>query len=125
MEKSRSCGQAHARKTSRAFCAVLIASCAHTQATGGTSRTTHLLALMKQGDGAFDARDFDTVDTIHHPDMVAYITGLPEPVYGRETHSGAMLQILCSFPDIRVNNQFGSGDSITMVTNVTEPSPAK
>src|SRR5215467_5021978 len=49
-----------------------------------TSRTARLLALMKKGDDAFNARDFATVDTVHHPDMVAYVTGLAEPIYGRE-----------------------------------------
>jgi len=48
-----------------------------------TSRTAHLLALMKNGDDAFNARDFAAVDRVHHPDMVAYITGLAAPVYGR------------------------------------------
>jgi hypothetical protein len=44
-----------------------------------TSRTARLLALMKKGDDAFNARDFATVDTIHHPELVAHITGLSEP----------------------------------------------
>jgi hypothetical protein len=79
---------------------------------------------MKTGDDAFNARDFATVDTVHHPDMVAHITGLSEPVYGREAHSGAMAQLLAAFPDIHVHCdpyaiQFGSGDWITVVTNVT------
>jgi hypothetical protein len=32
-------------------------------------RTAHLLALMKKGDDAFNARDFAAVDAIHHPDI--------------------------------------------------------
>jgi SnoaL-like polyketide cyclase len=92
--------------------------------TDTTSRTTHLLALMKKGDDAFNARDFAAVDEIHHPDMVAYITGLAEPVYGREAHAAAMAQMLRVFPDIHVDNdpypvQFGSGDWITVVTRAT------
>jgi ketosteroid isomerase-like protein len=59
-----------------------------------TSRTARLLALMKKGDDAFNARDFAAVDAVHHPDMVAYITGLAEPVYGREAHAAAMQQLL-------------------------------
>ena len=55
--------------------------------------------------------------------MVAYITGLAEPIYGSEEHSAAMQQFLRSFPDMHVNTpypiQFGSGDWITVVTNVT------
>ena len=43
--------------------------------TNTATRTAHLLALMKKGDDAFNARDFATVDTVHHPDMVAYIPG--------------------------------------------------
>jgi hypothetical protein len=87
------------------------------------SRTARLLALMMKGDDAFNARDFATVDTIHHPELVAHITGLSEPVYGREAHSAAMAQMVAAFPDIHVNTpypiKFGSGDWITVVTNVT------
>jgi hypothetical protein len=50
-----------------------------TTTTHDTGRTAHLLALMKKGDDAFNARDFATVDTVHHPDMIAYIPGLAEP----------------------------------------------
>ncbi len=92
--------------------------------TTDTSRTAHLLALMKKGDDAFNARDFATVDTVHHPDMVAYIPGLAEPVYGKEAHAAAMQQFLRIFPDMHVYSdpypiQFGSGDWITVVTNAT------
>jgi hypothetical protein len=79
---------------------------------------------MKKGDDAFNARDFATVDTVHHPDMIAYITGLAEPVYGKEAHAAAMQQFLRIFPDMHVNSdpypiQFGAGDWITVVTNAT------
>src|SRR6266550_4395790 len=91
--------------------------------THTTSRTEHLRELMTKGDDAFNARDWEAVDTVHHPDMVAFITGLAEPVYGREAHSAAMQQFLRSFPDMHVDTpypiQFGSGDWITVVTNVT------
>jgi hypothetical protein len=91
--------------------------------TENTSRTAHVIDLMTKGDNAFNARDWDTVDTVHHPDMVAYITGLAEPIYGSKAHSAAMQQFLRSFPDMHVNTpypiQFGSGDWITVVTNVT------
>jgi ketosteroid isomerase-like protein len=63
-----------------------------TTTTEGTSRTAHLLALMKKGEDALNARDFAAVDEIHHPDMVAYIPGLAKPVYGREAHAAAMQQ---------------------------------
>ena len=95
-----------------------------TTTTHSTSRTAHLLALMKKGDDAFNARDFAAVDEVHHPEMVAHITGLAEPVYGREAHAAAMQQFLRSFPDMHVHSdpypiQFGSGDWITVVTNAT------
>ena len=95
-----------------------------TTTTRGTSRTAHLLTLMKRGDDAFNARDFAAADQVHNPEMVAYITGLAEPVYGREAHAAALQQFLRIFPDIHVGNdpypiQFGSGDWITVVTNAT------
>jgi len=92
--------------------------------TDTNSRTARLLALMKKGDDAFNARDFAAVDEVHHPDMIAYITGLAEPVYGKEAHAAAMQQMLRIFPDMHVYSdpypiQFGSGDWITVVTNST------
>jgi ketosteroid isomerase-like protein len=91
--------------------------------TTHSSRTAQLIARMTAGDDAFNARDFDAVDAVHHPDMVAYITGLAAPVYGREAHAAAMQQMLRIFPDMHVNTpypvQFGSGDWITVVTHAT------
>ncbi len=92
-----------------------------TTATEGTSRTAHLLALMKKGDDAFNARDFAAVDEVHHPDMVAYIPGLAEPVYGKEAHAAAMQQMLRIFPDMHVYSdpypiQFGSGDQLIVIS---------
>ncbi|HEX2702296.1 MAG TPA: ester cyclase [Solirubrobacteraceae bacterium] len=93
-------------------------------ATQITSRTEHLLELMKQGDDAFNDRDFAAMDAVHHPDMIAYVTGNAEPLYGRAAHAAAMKQFFGMFPDVHVDNdpypvQFGSGDWITVVTNVT------
>jgi len=91
--------------------------------TPNTSRTAHLLALMKKGDDAFNARDLAAVDAVHHPNMIAYIPGNAEPIYGREAHAAAMEQLVRMFPDIHVNTpypiQFGSGDWITVVTHAT------
>jgi len=91
--------------------------------TQGTSRTARLLALMKKGDDAFNDRDFEVVDAVHHPDMVAFIPGNAEPIYGRVAHAAAMRQLIRMFPDIHVHTpypiQFGSGDWITVVTNAT------
>jgi ketosteroid isomerase-like protein len=78
---------------------------------------------MTKGDEAFNARDFEAVDGVHHPNVIAFITGLAEPVYGREAHAAALQQFLRSFPDMHVNTpypiQFGSGDWITVVTHAT------
>ena len=91
--------------------------------TPNAIRTEHLLELMTKGDNAFNARNWDTVDTVHDANMIAYITGLAEPIYGKDAHSAAMQQFVKSFPDMHVNTpypiQFGSGDWITVVTNVT------
>ena len=88
-----------------------------------SSRSAHLLELMTDGDNAVNARDFDAVDAVHDPDMVAFITGLAEPLHGREAHAAAMQQFLRSFPDMRVDTpypiQFGSGDWLTVVTQAT------
>ena len=88
-----------------------------------SSRSAHLLELMTDGDNAFNARDFDAVDAVHDPDMVAFITGLAEPLHGREAHAAAMQPFLRSFPDMRVDTpypiQFGSGDWLTVVTQAT------
>jgi hypothetical protein len=92
--------------------------------TQDTSRTAHLLALMKKGDDAFNARDYGAVDQVHHPDMVAHITGNPAPIYGRDAHAAAMQQMLRIFPDMHVYSdpypiQFGSGSWITVITRAT------
>jgi hypothetical protein len=76
--------------------------------TENTSRTAHLLDLMKQGDDAFNSRDFAAMEAIHRPDMIAHVTGSAEPIYGREAHAEAMKQMFGMFPDW-----------ITVVTNVT------
>jgi SnoaL-like polyketide cyclase len=87
------------------------------------SRTAHLLELMAKGDNAFNDRDFETVDTVHDPDMIAYIPGSPEPIYGSKAHAAAMQAFLRIFPDMNVNLpypiQFGSGDWITVITNAS------
>jgi SnoaL-like polyketide cyclase len=91
--------------------------------TDSTTRTERLLALMTEGDDLFNARDWAALEAVHHPDMVAHITGAADPIYGRDAHGEAMKELVRMFPDIRVNTpypiQFGSGDWITVVTNVT------
>jgi hypothetical protein len=91
--------------------------------TDNTSRTAHLLGLMKKGDDAFNARDFPAVDAVHHPNMVAHITGNAQPIYGSVAHAAAMQQMLRIFPDMHVYTpypiQFGNGDWIAVVTRTT------
>ena len=91
--------------------------------TQSTDRTAHLLALMTKGDDAFNARDFAAVDRVHHPDMVAHITGNAQPIYGSVKHAAAIQQMPRIFPDIHVHTpypiQLGSGDWITVVTRAT------
>jgi hypothetical protein len=89
--------------------------------TRDTSRTTHLLALMKKGDDAFNARDFAAMKATQHPAMVAHITGSAEPIRGQPAHAAAMKEMIRIFPDVHIDNdpypvQFGSGDWITVIT---------
>ena len=93
-------------------------------ATAPTARRTdHLLALMAKGDELFNARDWEALGPIHHRDMIAYIPGSAEPIYGREAHGAAMQQLVRMVADIQVHLpypiQFGDGDWITVVTNAT------
>lgn len=92
--------------------------------TDAPNRTAHLLALMKQGDDAFNARDLAAMNAVHHPDMTAHVTGNAQPLYGRAAHAAAMEQFFRSFPDVHVENdpypvQFGHGDWITVVSRTT------
>jgi hypothetical protein len=48
-----------------------------TTMTQNTSRTTHLLALMKKGDDAFNSRDVAAMNEAHHPDIIAHVMGDP------------------------------------------------
>src|SRR5580765_4386079 len=90
-----------------------------------TSRTERLLALMAKGDDLFNTRDWEKLDDVHRPNMIAHIPGSAEPIYGRAAHGAAMQQLVRIFPDIRVNTpypiQFGDGDWITVVTNASRP----
>src|SRR5262249_59012437 len=62
--------------------------------TDTAARTAHLLALMKKGEDAFNARDFAAVDTVHHADMIAYIPGNAQPIYGTIANTAAMQHTL-------------------------------
>ncbi len=50
-------------------------------------RVVETLALMKQGDDAFNSRDVAGMNARHHPDMIAHVTGRAAPLLGRETHA--------------------------------------
>jgi hypothetical protein len=78
---------------------------------------------MTNGDNLFNARNWLGLEDVHHPDMIAYMTGSADPIYGREAHGAAMRQLVEMFPDFRVHTpypvQFGGDTWITVVTNVT------
>ena len=94
-----------------------------TSNTEATGRTNHLLALMTRGDDLFNARDWTALDDVHHADMIAFIPGSADPIYGRKAHGAAMQQLVRMFPDVRVHTpypiQFGGDNWITVVTNAT------
>jgi hypothetical protein len=95
-----------------------------TTTTRDTSRTAHLLALMKRGDDAFNARDFAAADQVHHPGMVAHVMGSLEPIVGRDALGATLDGMLRAFPDMHVHNdpypiQFGAGDWTTVIGRVT------
>lgn len=72
--------------------------------THNTSRARHLLALMKDGDDAFNSRDFAAMDAVHHPDKIAHVTESPEPIHGRSAHAAVTAEMFRVFPDIHVYN---------------------
>jgi hypothetical protein len=92
--------------------------------TENFNRTARLLALMKRGDDAFNARDFEGMKAVHHPKMVAHVPGNPEPVRGQAAHAAMIKEMFRMFPDVHVHNdpypiQFGSGDWTTVITRTT------
>src|SRR6202050_3747477 len=89
-----------------------------------TSRTAHLLALMKKGDDAFNSRDDAAMTATPPPDIIAHVMGIAKPIKGRKAHAAMIQQMISVFPDIHVHNdpyptQFGSGDWITVITRAT------
>jgi hypothetical protein len=57
--------------------------------TPNVDRTAHLLALMKKGDDAFNAREFAGMKAVHHPELVAHMGG-PQAIRGQPAHAEAM-----------------------------------
>ncbi len=89
-----------------------------------SERTAQVLALMKQGDDAFNSHDTAAMDAAHHLDMIAHVTGYTEPIAGRRAHAEAMQGMFRAFPDVHVHNnpypvQFGDGDWMTVVGRAT------
>jgi SnoaL-like polyketide cyclase len=68
-----------------------------------------------------DARNWQELEDVHHPDMNAYMTGSADPLYGRQAHGAAMQQLVEMFPDVRVHTpypiQFGGDNWITVATS--------
>jgi ketosteroid isomerase-like protein len=62
--------------------------------TINASRTAHLLELMKKGDDAFNSRDFAAMNAAHHPDIIAHIMGIPDPIVGRVAHAAMIQQMI-------------------------------
>ena len=69
-----------------------------------TSRTAHLLELMKKGDDAFNSRDVAGMNATHHPDIIAHIMGIPKPIKGRKAHAAMIQEMIGVFPAIHVHN---------------------
>ena len=90
--------------------------------TDSTRRTAHLLELMTKGDDLFNAGDWQALDDVHHPDMIAHIPGSAEPIYGREAHGAAMQQLVRMFPDIHVHTRTQSS-SETATGSPSSPTP--
>ncbi len=43
---------------------------------------------MKQGADAFNRQDIDAMNAVHHPDMIAHVTG-SDSIYGRPAHAAS------------------------------------
>ncbi len=92
--------------------------------TQHTSRTTHLLALMKKGDDAFNRQDTAAMNAGRHPDLIAHVMGSDQPTHGRDAHAAVQQTIFRAFPDVHLHIdpyliQFGAGDWMTMVCKIT------
>lgn len=92
--------------------------------TQHTSRTAHLLALMKQGDDAFNRQDLAAMNAGRHPDLIAHVMGSDQPTHGRDAHAAVQQTIFRAFPDVHLHVepypvQFGAGDWMAMVCKIT------
>jgi hypothetical protein len=58
------------------------------------------LRFMKQADDAFNSRDLDAMDALHHPEVVAYTTGVAEPTRILPPHRKLIEDLIRAFPDV-------------------------
>jgi hypothetical protein len=72
-----------------------------TTTTQNASRTTHLLALMKKGDDAFNSRDVAAMNAAYHPDIIAHVMGIPDPILGRVAHAAMIEEFVFVDPALR------------------------
>ena len=82
------------------------------------------LRQMKRADDAFNSRDLDAMDALHHHEVVAYTTGAAEPTRSVPPHRAVIDFVIRAFPDVRVHNdpypiQFGQGDWTTAISTMT------
>lgn len=82
------------------------------------------LRLMKQADDAFNSRDLDAMDALHHPEVAAYTTGAADLTHSVPPHRKVIDDVIRMFPDVRVHNdpypiQFGQGGWTTAISKMT------
>ncbi|MFI7708863.1 ester cyclase [Nonomuraea sp. NPDC049480] len=80
--------------------------------------------LMKQADDAFNSRDLDAMDALHHPEVVAYTTGAAEATRSVPPHRKVIEDVIRAFPDVHIHNdpypiQFGQGEWLTVISKMT------
>jgi len=80
---------------------------------------------MQQIDDAWNGRDWETFDRLHHPDCVVYWPGREDqPTRGGQAHREEAIAFCDAFPDNRVKNQpydilFGEDEFTCFVTRFT------
>jgi hypothetical protein len=78
--------------------------------------------LMQQIDDAWNSRDWESFDRLHHPDCVVYWPGREtQPTRGGVDHRAEAVAFCEAFPDNHVKNRpydilFGEGDLTCFVT---------
>lgn len=80
--------------------------------------------LMKQADDAFNRRDLDAMDALHHPEVVAHTTGVADATCSVPPHRKVIEDMIRAFPDVHVHNdpypiQFGQGEWLTVISKMT------